>query len=176
METGLTTRFKHAWNAFLNKNPTQENSSYHNGYYYRPDRIRLTRGNERSIITSVFNRIALDVAAIDIKHCRLDDNDRYKEDIDSKLNNCLTLSSNKDQTSRALFQDIVMSMFDEGSVAIVPVDTIGDPVITDSYDIISIRTGKIVAWYPDSVKINLYNDRTRKQRGDRITKKYGSYS
>lgn len=160
MELKITSRLKYAWNAFLNNNPTTEYSSYHNGYYYRPDRIRLTRGNERSIITSVFNRIALDVAAIDIKHCRLDDNDRYSEDINSKLNNCLTLSSNKDQTSRALFQDIVMSMFDEGSVAIVPVDTIGDPVTTDSYDILTIRTGKIVAWYPNSVKINLYNDRT----------------
>ena len=123
MDLSIGTRLKNAWNVFNNKVP-YNNTSYSYGSYYRPDRVRMTRGNERSIVTSIFNRISVDVASIDIRHVRLDDNDRYKEDIDSRLNSCLTLESNKDQTPRALFQDIVMSMFDEGSVAIVPVDTI----------------------------------------------------
>src|SRR5699024_8940914 len=122
-------------------------TSYSNGSSYRPDRTRLSTRNERSIVTSIFNRIALDVASIDIYHCRLDDNDRYKENIDSTLNNCLTLESNIDQTSRAFMQDVVLSMFDEGSVAIVPVDTIKDPMKTDSYEILTLRTGRIVTWY-----------------------------
>ncbi len=122
MELSVGTRFKNAWNVFTNKQPFRYDPGP--GYYYKPDRVRLSRRNERSIVTSIFNRIALDVASIDIKHCKLDDNDRYMEDMNSRLNDCLTLEANKDQTSRALFQDIVMSMFDEGSVAIVPVDTI----------------------------------------------------
>lgn len=123
MKVSLSTRVKNAWNVFNNKIPYNYNN-YSYGSYHRPDRVRLSRGNERSIVTSIFNRIALDVASIDVKHCRLDDNERYSEDINSHLNDCLTLESNKDQTPRAFFQDVVMSMFDEGSVAIVPVDTI----------------------------------------------------
>lgn len=159
MDLSISSRVKNAWNAFLNKTPTTY-SYYSNGSYTRPDRIRLSRGNERSIVTSIFNRIALDVASIDIYHCRLDENDRYKEPINSGLNNCLTLESNIDQTSRAFIQDAVMSMFDEGCVALVPIDTTSNPNNTNSYDILSIRTGKIITWFPNHVTVSVYNDRT----------------
>lgn len=163
MELTIGSRIKHAWNAFRNREPTV-NYNYGDSSYYRPDRVRLTRGNERSIVSSVFNRIALDVAAIDIKHCRLDENDRYKEDMVSSLNNCLNLEANLDQTHRAFIQDVVMSMFDEGCVALVPVDTIGDPTVSGSYDIETMRTGKIITWYPKHVKVEIYNERIgRKQ-------------
>lgn len=160
MEVSFGTRLKHAWNAFMSRPPTDGYRDYGIGYTYRPDRIRFTRGNERSITTSVYNRIALDVAAIDIKHCRLDKNGRYIEDIDSGLNKCLNLEANLDQTSRSFIQDVVMSMLDEGSVAIVPVDTTVDPKSTSSYDILSMRTGKILEWKPAYVKVRVYNDRT----------------
>lgn len=162
MSESFGTRLKHAWNAFTNRDPTTEGFTYVHGtsYSYNPDRPRFSRGNERSIVTSVYNRIAMDVASITINHVRLDENNRYKEIIESGLNTCLTLSANKDQTGRAFIQDVVMSMLDEGSVAIVPVDTSFDPKITGSYDIESMRTGKIIEWYPDYVKIRLYNDRT----------------
>lgn len=160
MEITLGSRFKHAWNAFLNRDPTDEFQYTGNGYSYRPDRIRLTRGNERSIITSVFNRIALDAASIEIKHCRLDEDDRYVADINSGLNNCLNLEANIDQTGRNLVQDIVMSMFDEGVIAVVPIDTTTNPKLTDSYDILSMRTAKILEWKPAHVKVRVYNDRT----------------
>ncbi len=162
MELTLTTRVKNAWNTFLNKNPIN-NDNYYAGSYYRPDRVRLTRGNERSIVTSIFNRIALDIASLDICHCRLDENDRFKSVINSSLNNCLTLEANIDQTSRAFYQDIVLSMFDEGCVAVVPVDTIGNPNEPGSTDIITMRTGKIITWYPTYVTVELYNDRTGKK-------------
>lgn len=154
------SRLKHAWNAFFNRDPTTEFRDVGIGYSYRPDRPRFSRGNERSIVTSVYNRIALDVAAITIQHVRLDDNERYIETIKSGLNNCLTLEANIDQTGRAFIQDVVMSMFDEGVVAIVPVDTTTDPEKTGSYDINSLRTGKILEWYPRHVKVRVYNDRT----------------
>lgn len=160
MELTIGSRIKNAWNAFTNRNPTTSNTNYSNGSYYRPDRVRLTRGNERSIVTSIFNRIALDVAAIDIRHCRLDGEDRFLEYINSSLDNCLNLEANIDQTSRAFIQDGVMSMFDEGCVALIPVDTRGDPTISDSYDILTMRTGRIVTWYPSHVKVSVYNDRT----------------
>ena len=160
MEITLGSRFKHAWNAFLNRDPTDEFQYTGNGYSYRPDRIRLTRGNERSIITSVFNRIALDAASIEIKHCRLDEDDRYVADINSGLNNCLNLEANIDQTGRNLVQDIVMSMFDEGVIAVIPIDTTTNPKLTDSYDILSMRTAKILEWKPAHVKVRVYNDRT----------------
>lgn len=166
MELTIGSRLKKAWNAFRDQDETYYNvyndryTSYSNGSSYRPDRTRLSTRNERSIVTSIFNRIALDVASIDIYHCRLDDNDRYKENIDSTLNNCLTLESNIDQTSRAFMQDVVLSMFDEGSVAIVPVDTIRDPMKTDSYEILTLRTGRIVTWYPKHVRVELYDDNT----------------
>ena len=157
---GLGTRLQHAWNAFVNnRDPTYRYQYYGNSYTYRPDRPRLTRGNERTIVTSVYNRIALDVAAITIQHCKLDDNGRFTEPINSKLNNCLNLEANIDQTGRAFIQDVVMSMLDEGSVAIVPVDTTLDPLVTGSYDIESMRTGKILDWYPKHVKVKVYNDR-----------------
>ena len=160
MEMTVGARIKHAWNAFLNRDPTNTYSNYSSGSYYRPDRVRLSRGNERSIVTSIFNRIALDVAAIDINHCRLDENDRFKEIIQSSLNDCLSLEANIDQTSRTFMHDVVMSMFDEGCVALVPVDTIGDPNTTNSFDILSLRTGKIIKWYPRHVRVEVYNDRT----------------
>ena len=156
-------RLKRSWNAFVNKDPTSDYQHYSMGSTYRPDRVRLTRGNERSIVTSVYNRIALDVAAIGIKHCQLDENDRFASIRDSGLNNCLTLEANIDQTHRAFIHDIVMSMFGEGCVAIVPVDTTTNPNKSNSFDIQTMRTGKIVAWYPTSVKVSVYNDRTGKR-------------
>lgn len=158
MKINIGSRLKHAYNAFMNRDPTYMPTG--SSYSIRPDRPRLSRGNERSIVTSVFNRIALDVASIDIKHCRLDENGRYVEDIDSGLNNCLDLEANLDQTGRAFIQDVVMSMLDEGCVAIVPVDTTLNPKITNSYDILSMRTGKILDWYPAHVRVRLYNDQT----------------
>ena len=155
----FVSRLKHGWNAFMNRDPTY-NHAIGPSYSYRPDRPRFTRGNERSIVTSVFNRIALDVAAISMQHCILDENGRFVEPVNSKLNNCLTLEANLDQTSRAFIQDLVMSMFDEGCVAIVPVDTSIDPKVTTSYDILSMRSGKIVDWYPEHVKVQVYNEKT----------------
>ena len=161
MENTISSRLKHAWNAFINnRDPTESFRDIGGGYSYRPDRPRLTRGNERSIVTSVYNRIALDVAAIDIQHCKLDENGRLLEEMDSKLNQCLTLEANLDQTSRAFIQDAVMSMLDEGCVAIVPVETTLDPKVTQSYDILSMRTAKILEWFPKHVRVRLYNERT----------------
>lgn len=171
MEVTLGSRIKNAWNAFVNRDPTNRNTDYGMGSYYRPDRPRLTRGNERSIVTSVFNRIALDVAAINIKHCKLDENDRFKEEIHSSLNNCLTLEANLDQTHRAFIQDTVISMFGEGCVALVPVDTSVDPNNVNSFDILTMRTGKIVEWYPKQVKVNVYNERTGKREDIIMSKK-----
>lgn len=157
----FSDRLQHAWNAFMNKDPTyipfQDMGS---SYSYRPDRIRFTRGNERTIVTSVYNRISMDAAAIDLKHVRLDENGRYLEDVNSGLNNCLTLEANIDQTGRAFLQDIVQSMLDEGSVAIVPVDTNVDIRRNNTFDIETMRTGKITEWFPKHVRVNLYNDRT----------------
>ena len=162
MPESFSSRLKHAWNAFTNKDPTKEYSSSYGtvSSNYRPDRPRFTRRNERSIITSVYNRIAIDVASISINHVRLDDNDRFTSIVQSGLNDCLTLDANIDQTGRAFIQDVVMSMLDEGCVAIVPVDTTFNPKITGSYDINSMRAGKVVEWRPKEVKIRLYNDRT----------------
>lgn len=159
----IFSRIKNSWNAFRNRDPTLFYNEPGMSYSYRPDRVRFTRGNERSIVTAVYNRIAMDVAAIDIKHCRLDENGRYIKDINSRLNNCLTLEANIDQASRNFIQDVVMSMFDEGEVAIVPVETDGDPTISESFDVISMRTGKIVEWFPRSVRVEVYNDRTGKK-------------
>lgn len=161
MELTFGSRFKNAWNAFFNRDPTSRSPLYSSGgSSYRPDRFRFTRGNERSIVTAVFNRIAIDVSSIEMRHVRVDGNDRYLEDINSGLNNCLTVEANIDQTHRAFIQDVVMSMFDEGCVAIVPVDTDVDPMMTNSYDILTFRTGKVVEWYPRDVKVRVYNDRT----------------
>jgi len=160
MENSFTSRLKHAWNAFFNKDPTDYYKNVGISYTYRPDRPRLTRGNERSIVTSVYNRIALDASSVSIQHVRLDKNNRFLSVIDSGLNNCLTIEANIDQTGRAFIQDIVMSMLDEGCVAIVPVDTNFNPEITGSYDILSMRTGKILEWYPSHVKVCVYNEKT----------------
>lgn len=157
---GFFQQLQHGWNAFRNRDPTPNYQNVGMSYSYRPDRPRFTRGNERSIITSVFNRIALDAAAIDIKHCRLDENNRFVSVVNSGLNNCLSLEANADQTARAFIQDIVMSMLDEGAVAIVPVDTSLDPKVTNSYDILTMRTGKILQWYPAHVRLQVYNERT----------------
>ncbi len=159
MEITLGSRLKHAWNAFLSREPTSYYHSLGRGYSYRPDRPRLTRGNERSIVTSVFNRIALDAAAINIQHVKLDENGRFLSVVNSGLNNCLTLEANLDQTARAFVHDIVMSMMDEGCVAIVPVDTTLNPEVTGAYDIVTMRVGQVLEWYPQHVKVRVYNDR-----------------
>ena len=171
MEITLGSRLKSAWNAFMSRAPTVPYTSIGTSYSYRPDRVRFTRGNDRSIITSVYNRIAMDVSAVDIKHCRLDENDRYEEDMDSSLNLCFNLEANIDQTGRAFFQDVVMSMLDEGCVAIVPTDTTADPNKTDSYDILSIRVGKVLDWYPAHVKVRVYNERTGNKEDIIVPKK-----
>lgn len=171
MEVTIVTRLKHAWNAFTNRDPTQIYQSVGPGYSSRPDRPRLSRGNERSIVTSIFNRIALDVASVNIKHCKLDKNGRYLEDIDSKINTCLSLEANIDQTGRAFIQDVVISMLDEGCVAIVPVDTTFNPKVTDSYDIASMRTAKILDWYPAHVRVRIYNDQTGEKEDLLLPKK-----
>lgn len=155
----LLDRLQHSWNAFMNKDPTHRFSGYGVGYSTRPDRPRLSRGNERSIVNSVFNKIALDVAALDIQHCKLDENGRLIETVKSGLNNCLTLEANIDQTARAFIHDVVLSMFDEGCVAIVPTDTDIDPE-NGSFDILSMRVGQIREWYPDSVVVRVYNELT----------------
>ena len=170
MEQSLSSRLKSAWNAFMTRDPTVDFRDYGPSYSYRPDRPRFTRGNERSIVTSIYNRIALDVSNCVIQHCRLDDNGRFLETINSGFNECLNLKANIDQTGRAFIQDIVMSMFDEGCVAIVPIDTTKNPKVTDSYDILTMRTGKILEWYPAHVKVRVYNDRTG-QREDIILPK-----
>ena len=156
---GITDRLQHAWNAFVNN----ENRSryYDRGHIssYKPDRVRFTRGNERSIVTSVYNRLALDASSMSIKHVRLDENGRFTEEIDSGLQNCLNIEANIDQTGRAFLQDVVMSMLDEGCVAIVPVDTTMNPMLSGSYEINTMRTAKILEWYPAHVRVRLYNDR-----------------
>lgn len=154
----LMDRLKHAWNIFKNKDPTQVNWNIGPSYWYRPDRMRYTRGNERSIVTAVYNRIAMDVAAVNLKHIRLDENDRYKETIDSGLNNCLSVEANLDQTGRAFIQDLVASMLDEGCVAAVPTDADDEPEDSGNFKVYTLRTGKILEWYPRYVKVEVYNE------------------
>lgn len=167
MELSVGSRFKNAWNAFRNREPTKVFQDIGYGYSYRPDRFRLTRGNERSIVTSVYNRIALDVAAIDIRHVQLDAEGQFCDVVQSGLNNCLSTETNLDQTGRAFIQDAVMSMMDEGCIAIVPVDTDDDPDDPDDttgYQILSMRVGRIRDWYPKHIRVELYNEETgRKQ-------------
>lgn len=164
MELSVGSRFKNAWNAFRNREPTKVFQDIGYGYSYRPDRFRLTRGNERSIVTSVYNRIALDVAAIDIQHVQLDAEGQFCDVVQSGLNNCLSTEANLDQTGRAFIQDAVMSMMDEGCIAIVPVDTDDDPDDTTGYQILSMRVGRIRDWYPKHVRVELYNEeKGRKQ-------------
>lgn len=159
MEMSFGSRLKHAWNAFTG-NIQMNYRDLGMGYSYRADRPRMSRGNERSIVTSVYNRIALDVAALNVQHVRLDENGRFLSVIDDGLNNCLTLEANIDQTARSFIQDVVVSMFDEGSVAIVPVDTTTDPNVSGSYDIQSLRVGQILDWYPQYIRARVYNEQT----------------
>ena len=163
---GFLDRFRNAWNVFKNKDPTWRLDIGPGYGGLRPDRMRFTRGNERSIITSVFNKIALDVAAIPIKHVKLDKQDRYAETVKDELNNCLTLEANIDQTGRAFIQDAVQSMFDEGCVALVPVDTDDEPTDNGNFTILSMRTGRIVEWYPAHVKVSLFD--VARQRRDEV--------
>ena len=159
MEMSFGSRLKHAWNAFTG-NVQMNYRDLGMSYSYRADRPRMSRGNERSIVTSVYNRIALDVAALNVQHVRLDENGRFLSVIDDGLNNCLTLEANVDQTARSFIQDVVVSMFDEGSVAIVPVDTTTDPNVSGSYDIQSLRVGQILDWYPQYIRARVYNEQT----------------
>ena len=168
------TRFQNAWNAFIGRDPTNRflyNENWSGGYSYRPDRSRMNYGNERSIISSIYNRISVDCAAITIQHVKTDENNRYLETISSKLNNCMTLDANLDQTGRALIQDIVLSMFDEGCVAVVPTDTSTNPNKTDSYDILALRTGRITEWFPYYVKVEVYNENTGQKQQIIMNKK-----
>ncbi len=175
MEIAFGSRLKHAWNAFMNnKDPTRSYMNLGSSYSYRPDRPRFTMGNERSIITSVYNRIALDVAAINVQHVRLDNKGRFLEVIHSGLNNCLSLEANLDQTGRAFMQDVVMSLLNEGCVAIVPVDTTDDPNITGSYDVLTLRTAKILDWYPDHIRVRIYNEKTGLKEDILLAKKFAA--
>lgn len=155
---GLKNRLQHAWNAFANKDPTY--SSGYGSYSYRPDRPRFSRGNERSIVTAVLNKISMDCAAINVEHVRLDDNNRFVEVMNTGLNKCLTLEANLDQTGRAFIQDAVMSLMDEGCIVIVPVETTLNPNISGGFDITNMRVGKVLEWYPDKVSIRVYNEKT----------------
>ena len=166
---GLLSRFRNAWNVFKNKDPTLSIDTGP-GYWARPDRMRFSRGNERSIITAVFNRIAMDVAAIPIQHVRTDENGRYKETIQSHINNCLTLEANLDQTGRAFIQDAVQSMFDEGCVALVPIDSDDEPKDSGNFPVYTIRTGRIVEWFPEYIKVNVYNELTGKREDIKVLK------
>ena len=169
----FTDRLRHGWNAFMNRDPT-ETYPYKvtgPGYANRPDRPRFSRGNEKSIVTSIYNRIALDVSSITIRHCQMDENGRFKEEVNSKLNRCLNFEANIDQTGRAFIQDIVMSMLDEGVVAVIPIDTTINPNLTDSYDIASMRTGKILEWYPEYIRVRAYNDQTGRKEDIMVPKK-----
>lgn len=170
MPENFGARLKHAWNAFLNRDPTQTFADYGPSYSVRPDRVRLTPGNEKSIVSSIITRIAIDVAGTTIQHVRLDQNGRFLEVIHSGLNDCLSVRANKDQTGQSFIQDVVMSLCDEGSVAIVPVDTTFNPKVTGSYDIESMRTAKILQWYPDHVRVRLYNDRLGKEEDITVPK------
>lgn len=155
---GMFDRLQHAWNVFSNRDPTRNHQDWGTSRSYRPDRVRFSRGNERSIVTSVYNRISMDVAAITVNHVQLDEDGRMLHIIKSGLNDCLTLDANLDQTGRAFMQDVVASMFDEGCVAIIPVETTLNPE-NGSYDILNVRTGKIIEWFPDKVRVKVYNER-----------------
>lgn len=169
----LKDRLVHAYNAFINnEEPKKFNPNLGMGYYYRPDKPRRPMKNERSIITAIYNRIAVDCASVPIVHARVDENRTFKESIDSGLNNCLSVSANLDQTGRALIQDIVMSMCDEGVIAVVPVDTNINPRFTNSFDILSLRVGKIVEWYPEDIKVLLYNEKKGKKEEVILSKKH----
>ena len=158
-DNSITSRLKSAWNAFFNKDPTNmQTQDVGSAYTYRPDRTRFSRGNERSIVTAVYNKIAMDAASMRIKHVRQDENERFLEVIYSGLNNCLEIEANLDQTGRAFRQDMVASLLDEGCIAVVPVTTSEDPRKTGSYDIEEMRVGRVVQWYPHHVRVSVYNE------------------
>ena len=167
----LTERLQHAWNAFNNKDPTSAYNISYGGSYINQSRARMSLRNERSIVNSIYNRISTDVAAVDIRHVRLDENGRYIETINDGLNNCLSVEANIDQTGRAFIQDAVMSMFDEGVVALVPIDTTVDPKSSNAYDILSMRTGKIKEWMPKYVRVEVYNENTGRRQEIVLPKK-----
>ena len=169
-EQSIFSRAKRAWNVFTNRDPTDDYRDYSMSYSYRPDRVRFSRGNERSIVTSVFNRIAIDAANVDIVHAQLDKNERFESVRGGHLSNCLSLEANIDQSARAFRQDIYMTMMDKGCVAIVPVDATEDPEETGAYDIVTMRTGEILEWRARHVKVRVYNDRTG-QKEDRVVPK-----
>lgn len=168
----LRKRIKNAWNVFTSRDPTEQPVFHDYGisYGYRPDRIRLTRGNERSIVNAVYNRIAIDVASIDVKHVKTDENDVFIEEIDSFLNDVLQTEANIDQTGRNLMIDAVISLLDEGVIAIVPVD-IDEDEETDSFDVLSLRVAKIIQWYPEHVKVRVYDEKTGYKRDIVINKR-----
>lgn len=172
MELNFTSRVKSAWNAFFNRDPPIRSSSYYyGGYSYRPYYQRLGGATDRTVVSAIYNRIAVDASSITIQHVRLDENGRFNETIDSGLNSCLNLSANIDQTGRSFVEDIVLTMLDEGVVAVVPVDTDADPKLTDSYEIFTMRVGKITEWFPDSVRVKLYNDRNGEKEEIIVLKK-----
>lgn len=181
MENSFGSRIKNAWNAFFNKDPTTEYAPPNiigGGYSFRPDRFRFTKGGERTIIASIYNRIAVDCASIDIKHVYLDDNDRFVSEVDSHLNDCFTVEANIDQTGRAFFEDAVISMLDEGCVALVPIDVItnspkyNSPMQTEAYDIANLRVGKVIQWYPQHVRLRVYNELTGRKEEIVLPKKF----
>lgn len=165
MALEISSRLRHAWDAFAgNRDPTYVYKTYYGpSYGHRPDRARFTGGNEKSIVTAIYNKIAVDVSQLNFLHVQLDEDERFIGVIKSDLNECLTLQANIDQTGRAFIQDAVMSMFDEGCVAIVATETTKDPRTTDAYDVLSLRTGQVVEWYPEHVKVRVYNLRTGKK-------------
>lgn len=172
MEINVGSRLKRAWNAFLNRDlPIRSSIYYYGGYSYRPYYQRLGGATDRTVVSAIYNRIAVDASSITIQHVRLDENGRFNETIDSGLNSCLNLSANIDQTGRSFVEDIVLTMLDEGVVAVVPVDTDVDPKLTDSYEIITMRVGKITEWFPDSVRVKLYNDRNGEKEEIMVLKK-----
>lgn len=169
---GLLTSLQHAWNVFRNKDPSMTPMDTGYTYYYRPDRVRMSRGNERTIVTAIYNRIAVDTSMIDIRHVIVDNNNRYVNDVNDSLNYCFTDEANIDQSSRAFVHDMVLSLLDEGCVAIVPVDTDFDPNETSSLGIKTLRVGKIESWAPEKVKVRLYNDKTGQEESVWVLKKY----
>lgn len=171
MDLNIGTRLKHAWNFFLNRDPTYDLRNLGSSYIYRPDRPRLSYGNNRAIVSPVYNRIALDVASMTYIHCRTNKDGNYLSTIDSSLNNCLNLEANIDQSGRAFIQDVAMSMMDEGCVAMVPIDTTLNPAVSSSYEILTMRVGKILEWYPANVKVQVYNDRTGEKEDIILPKK-----
>lgn len=168
---GLLDRIKHAVNAFIGLDPPEQDYyrpttylNYGPSFSYRPDKVTLKRSNEKSIVAAIYNRIAIDCSSTVIRHAIIDDNNRYLENVDDGLDTCLSLEANKDQTAKAFMRDVIISLFDEGTIAIVPIDTTEDPNVTESYDILSMRVGKIIQWFPDHVRVEVYNDRTGVKR------------